>query len=215
MKRNKRKKGRRFLKIGFDFRYKTFIITYESLAKIFYPNKKARKNRVAFMMIYIALRENWRDDTTTAKLEEIRRERAPEISRKTMMDTLNLMDANGLITHKKHLFWLLSDKFGDVLRKLADAIDIYHSYREDDILDMNRRWVEFEINKAELLFYNQNQKESYVSEKIEQHMKIHKLIVRIRNENKKESNLNRKKAKEEMRYRALMSRKALEKNPGL
>jgi len=78
MKRNKRKKGRRFLKIGFDFRYKTFIITYESLAKIFYPNKKARKNRVAFMMIYIALRENWRDDTTTAKLEEIRRERAPE-----------------------------------------------------------------------------------------------------------------------------------------
>ena len=178
----------------------------EKIASIFFPHKKAKNNRVAFMMIYIALKCNWKDDTTTHNLEDIRQEQAPEISHQVMMRTLDVMQKSGLVKLKSKLFWQLSNRFSMVLRKFADELEQYNKYRETDISDVDKKWYMFQYQKAIELIEKQSDIDLYLAKVWRKAQKKKALLVKI----KKQSSENRKKAKEEMKYRAKLSLKALE-----
>jgi hypothetical protein len=208
VKRNLRKKDHRVLNIRFDFKYKFGIFSQESLAQTFFPRKNAQKYRVAFMMIYLALECNWKNDTTTHKLDDIRDEHAPEISHDIMMRTLQIMRKSGLIVYKRNLFWQLSNRFCKILRKFADDLEEYNSYRETEIDRINRRWFSFHLDKAQELIKDDRDSKEYIAKTSNKFLEKARLLERIR----KQSADNRKKALEEKKYRAKLSREALEKN---
>jgi hypothetical protein len=206
-KKKRRNKGHRVVEIKFDYKYNFKLFDEERLAHTFFPHKHAKNYRVAFMMIYLALKCNWKDDTTTHKLEDIRKEHAPEISNRVLMDTLKIMQKAGLILYKRQLFWQISNRFCKVLRKFAEELEIYNNYRETEIEVIDYKWSAFHLRKAFELIDKQSDREDYIEIIRKKACERRALLNRI----KKQSAENRKRAKEEMKYKAKLSRKALEK----
>jgi len=205
-KKIRKSKDHRILTIKFDYRYKFRIFDEEKMASIFFPHKRAKNNRVALTMIYLALECNWKNDTTIHNLEDIRQEQAPEISSQVVMSTLEIMRKSGLVKLKNRLFWQLSNRFCKVLRKFAEDLEIYNSYRETEIDKIDKKWFMFQYQKATELIEKQSDRDLYINKLWRNSQKKKELLVKIR----KQSKENRKKAKEEMKYRAKLSLKALE-----
>lgn len=156
----------------------------EKISKIFYPYKNSKCNRVAFMFIYMSLSMCPEGKTTTAMLEGTRKEHAPEISKKVMMQTLKEMDSIGLIYQRKDLFWRFSGRFSESLTRFADSISEMLAIYYTTAQERDYEWLKFHITKAQILM-NDKESESYIDRQKQAYFKRAKLLLRIDKESKK------------------------------
>lgn len=88
------------------------------LACLVFPNKNAVDLRAGFIMIFLAIKYSENQRIHTMELEYIRKEKAQEVSQKSLWKVRAAMARIGLITSRDG-HWQFSSKFGKSLQNLG------------------------------------------------------------------------------------------------
>jgi hypothetical protein len=92
------------------------------LASMIFPNKNATDLRVAFILIFLAIKYSRDHRMTTSELYVIRKEKVPEVSLKSLWKARATMARIGIITRRDQIYWQFSAKFGKSLYNLAEKV---------------------------------------------------------------------------------------------
>ena len=90
------------------------------IASLIFTNKNAIHLRTAFILIFLAIKYSSDRKLTTSELEDIRQNKAPEVSQKSMWKTRATMARIGILTRRDGIYWQFSTKFGKSLNNLAE-----------------------------------------------------------------------------------------------
>ena len=93
------------------------------LAHLIFPNKNARDLRVAFILIFLSIKYSSKNKLTTSELEEMRLQKSPEISQKTLWKTRAVMARIGLIERRDGIYWKFSTRLGRSMKNLAEKVN--------------------------------------------------------------------------------------------
>ena len=88
------------------------------LAGLVFPSKNAVDLRTGFILIFLSIKYSEDQRISTAELEYARKEKAGEVSRKSLWKARAAMARIGLITRRDGC-WQFSSKFGKSLQNLA------------------------------------------------------------------------------------------------
>jgi hypothetical protein len=94
------------------------------LANLIFPNKNATDLRAAFILIFLAIKYSRKQRLTTPELEEVRSEKVPEVSQKSLWKARATMARLGIITRKDQICWQFSTKFKKSLLNLKEIKEL-------------------------------------------------------------------------------------------
>ena len=89
------------------------------LADMVFTSKNAVDLRTGFILIFLSIKYSEDQRSSTVELEYTRKEKACEVSRKSLWKARAVMARIGLITRRDGC-WQFSSKFGKTLQNLAD-----------------------------------------------------------------------------------------------
>ena len=115
-------------------------------ASLIFPNKNATDLRTCFILIFLAIKHSRVRKLTTPQLEEVRKEKAPEVSQKTLWKTRATMARLGIIARRDGIYWQFSTKFSKSLQNLADkAANLMCASASKDLEE--KEWFLLECSK--------------------------------------------------------------------
>ena len=92
------------------------------LSYIFFPNKNAKELRIAFMLIFLAIKHSQAGKMSSLEIENIRVQQKRRVSQKTLWKARAVMSRIGLIERRDGLYWKFSSRFRKSFLNLADRI---------------------------------------------------------------------------------------------
>ena len=93
------------------------------IASLVYPNKNATDLRTAFILIFVGIKYSRERRLTSSEVDQLRLEKAPELSQKTLWKARATMARVGIIERKDMICWKLSSRFSKSLKNLADKVE--------------------------------------------------------------------------------------------
>ncbi len=93
------------------------------LAHIIFPNKNATDLRTAFTLIFLSIKYQRDNSLTTPELENMRTQKCPDVSQKTLWKARAAMARIGIIERRDGIYWRLSSRFGRSLLNLANKVN--------------------------------------------------------------------------------------------
>jgi hypothetical protein len=93
------------------------------LAHIIFPNKNATALRTAFMLIFLSIKYHPQGKLTTPELEDMRTQKCPGVSQKSLWKARAVMARLGLIERRDGIYWILSSRFSRAMKNLAEKTD--------------------------------------------------------------------------------------------
>lgn len=92
------------------------------LAHIIFPNKNATALRTAFMLIFLSIKYHPQGKLTTPELEDMRTQKCPGVSQKSLWKARAVMARIGIIERRDGYYWRLSTRFSKSLSNLANKV---------------------------------------------------------------------------------------------
>lgn len=93
------------------------------LSHIIFPNKNATDLRAAFIMIFLSIKCHPNGKLITPNLEDMRTQKCPDVSQKTLWKARAVMARIGIIERRDGIYWKLSSRFGKSVSNLAEKVN--------------------------------------------------------------------------------------------
>ncbi len=92
------------------------------LTHLIFPNKNATDLRKAFMLIFLSIKYHPEGKLTTPGLENMRLQKCPRVSQKSLWKARAVMARIGIIERRDGYYWRMSTRFGKSLLNLANKV---------------------------------------------------------------------------------------------
>ena len=93
------------------------------VASLVYPNKNATDLRAAFILIFVGIKYSRERKLTSSEIDQLRLEKAPVLSQKTLWKARATMARLGIIERKDMIYWKLSSRFSKSLTNFAGKVE--------------------------------------------------------------------------------------------